>query len=702
MTTVTSRFLCVLLLLVALAACHDAWAIDPPHYGPCGVCHSSHSGSYPALVSQLCEGCHFAGGPAPAVETHSSLTTDNGYGNWHLQCWGCHDAHTQHQDREWGTSYGMFLEVDLNAQIQEIDPNDPGPYYAPLSVLRTVTSSNVKHTSTTGFVDGDAESSDDICQVCHESTAYYEPTNNLNYHADYGADTQPGGDCVQCHSHEGGFSPVGGSCTSCHSQAQGSTLYRRQIAGIGGDFERTSHHVTDGSTTEIVTDGDCVTCHDQSQHQSNPEPEVFLNDPDGGLPHTYDGVGASIENFCVNCHDADSSLACDSDADNSDGYQPFSDNRTPQDIATGWTSASHDTSSVAALADEACMACHGGPDSTRTGSSADPNAHGSDHGALLSEQVAGAIVANVEEDLCYACHDGGTAATDIEAEFAKASAHPLDLASGGHDPNEAAVVNAGHVECVDCHDPHEADPRIDLAGPSLVSRPASGPLDGVRGVDLAGAEAAPALFEYEVCLRCHGDSPGTPPAPTNRQFPQTNVRLEIDGSMTSFHAVAVTGTVNDHVPSLIGGWTKDSLIACTTCHNNNAGPNNGGAGPNGPHGSTRPSLLERRYDTIDDVRYSFELYALCFKCHDVNVIFDDKVSFEEHGRHIDDAPCNVCHDPHGSGGQKFLINFDTDVVTPQDGRLEFIAPEDSADGKGYCYLNCHNKKHDGKDYDPNY
>jgi hypothetical protein len=558
MTTATGRFFRVSLLVAALAVCQDAWA-DPPHTGSCSVCHSSHNASYPALVSQLCEGCHFAGGPAPAVETHSSLTTDNGYGSWHVDCWGCHDAHTQHQDRIWGTTYGMYLEVDLEAEIIEVDPNDPGPYYTPLSILRTVTSSNVEHTSPNTFVDGDAESSDDICQVCHQSTFYYNTGLEFNYHADYGADTQPGGDCVQCHYHDGGFSPAGGSCTSCHSQAQGSTLYRRQITGAGGDFERTSHHVTDGSTTEIVADGDCAVCHDQSFHQSNSEPTVYLNDPDGGSSHTYDGAGASIENFCVNCHDADGSLAFDSDSDNSDGYQPFSDGRTPQDIATDWANASHNAATPAALGDEACMACHGGPDSTRSSESFDRNAHGSDHGTLLSGQVAGTTVANSEEDLCYACHGGGIASTDIESEFAGTATYTAArsgaLVNQHHDVSQADQTYSGAViECVDCHDPHAAS-----ASNKLLSDP--DPDDGV--VPVAGLSWSGSTFLSEWCLDCHdGSYPSTinPPA-----VPLTNISTDYPDTRGDQHGA---NDGSQQVTLRAGsGYQRGDILECTVCHN---------------------------------------------------------------------------------------------------------------------------------------
>jgi hypothetical protein len=39
----------------------------------------------------------------------------------------------------------------------------------------------------------------------------------------------------------------------------------------------------------------------------------------------------------------------------------------------------------------------------------------------------------------------------------------------------------------------------------------------VRGVNIAGTEVAASIRTFEICLRCHGDSPNQPPARTPRQ-----------------------------------------------------------------------------------------------------------------------------------------------------------------------------------------
>jgi hypothetical protein len=371
-----------------------------------------------------------------------------------------------------GGAYGHIKEIDpLDATpeyYEDLDPDSSG------SVARDVTSTIVEHkTSGAEYVDTDGSSADDICRVCHENTSNF--TTSSNTHTDYGVDSQPQADgssnCMSCHLHTGGFSASGGSCTGCHASLQPSTSspddYRRQVTGTGNDFERTAHHVTDLSTTEIVTDEDCEVCHDQTGHQTwgddpvaNAGYKVSLHDPDDtGTNYTYDGTGSSIESLCVNCHDSDGATAYDAVTPGAPDGDPFTDGRTPTNIASNWAGSSHDT----ALTTEACLSCHGGADSTRSGLSYDQNAHGSANTNLLSSLVAGESPANVQEELCYACHDGSPASTNIESLFNGATNYQ-DATSGTgllinqrHDVSDAdQTYSSAVVECSNCHDPHMA------------------------------------------------------------------------------------------------------------------------------------------------------------------------------------------------------------------------------------------------------
>ena len=137
-------------------------------------------------------------------------------------------------------------------------------------------------------------------------------------------------------------------------------------------------------------------------------------------------------------------------------------------------------------------------------------------------------------------------------------------------------------------------------------------------------------------------------------------------------------------------------MACTSCHNNNAGPANGGTGANGPHGSTNARLLERTNVTADNTSYVASNYALCFKCHSASSILGDQ-SFKKHNEHIsgERTPCNVCHDPHASSGASKLINFDTRSVTAYGGKIEFRS---TGQYRGQCTLTCHGKAHNAFSY----
>jgi predicted CXXCH cytochrome family protein len=328
------------------------------------------------------------------------------------------------------------------------------------------------------------------------------------------------------------------------------------------------------------------------------------------------------------------------------------------------------------------------------------------------------LVKFVEEATCDACHDGAVASKNLSAEFNKIYAHPTFARTPSvHDAAESPThpaatipeVNPGaqrHAECADCHNAHAAYDQP--ASPPGVR----GALSGTWGIDSAGARVDPASNEYEICYKCHADSANKPqesgqpyPPYTRRQIVQFNVRLEFDPSNPSHHAVEAPGR-NGDVPSLLDPYTTGSVIYCSDCHNNNAGPGAGGTGPAGPHGSTHNHLLERNLNVggnNNGENYG-AMYALCFKCHSQSSILGDQ-SFDEHREHIagEDTSCTVCHDPHGISATQgnatensHLINFDLDVVSPSSsGQLRF---EDRGSRSGACYLTCHGENHDPETY----
>ncbi|MBI5663133.1 MAG: hypothetical protein HZC46_13415 [Ignavibacterium album] len=300
-----------------------------------------------------------------------------------------------------------------------------------------------------------------------------------------------------------------------------------------------------------------------------------------------------------------------------------------------------------------------------------------------------------EENNCYSCHNGNVAAKNIQTQFTKLYKHNVSGYLESHNPEEPNTVLTKHVECEDCHNPHASNNQ------SATPPDVKGFLLGVKGVNTNGASVNPAQYEYEVCYRCHADSPDKPGSPTVRQIAQNNVRLEFDLSNPSFHPVEGAG-VNPNVPSLISPYTVNSKIYCSDCH-----ASDGTNSPKGPHGSIYPQILKMQYLKADNTTESATAYALCYSCHNRNIIINSTTSFGNnvHRKHIvgEKTPCNVCHDPHGisssqgnSTNNTHLINFNTSVVSPDgSGRLRF---EDLGTFKGRCYLRCHGEVHSPKTY----
>lgn len=304
----------------------------------------------------------------------------------------------------------------------------------------------------------------------------------------------------------------------------------------------------------------------------------------------------------------------------------------------------------------------------------------------------------LEEENCIRCHNGQVAATDIESEISKPFRHSVERAIEIHDPDEDPTLPMDeHVECVDCHEPHIAT-STPAAAPL-----APGALAGASGVDSGGNFVEDVSYEYEVCFKCHGQFPMTDP-PVTRQILQIDKRLQFDLGGPSYHPVQGAGR-NTEVPSLLPPWTEASLVYCSDCHASDSGGTPVGGAPRGPHGSSYQYLLERQYNTLDNVGYSSTLYDLCFKCHSEDSLDRDE-SFGTHKKHFKDGDtsCSVCHDPHGIDttqgnptNNSNLMNFDLNSVTadPISGRLEF---EDLGRFTGRCYLSCHGKAHSPLEY----
>ena len=373
-----------------------------------------------------------------------------------------------------------------------------------------------------------------------------------------------------------------------------------------------------------------------------------------------------------------------------------------------------------------CLSCH-----------ATHNAPGGKN--LLAGPVPSVPNMDAATQSCMTCHNGGSTVSppipNVFAEFAK-TGHPFPSGTNTHTAREDAILNNNrHATCVDCHNPHSS--RRDASFVSTAIRESQ---EGVTGVSATDGTTVlnRATDQYENCLRCHGTSAGKQtltqfgylPAWAASVGDPLNVILQFGQTTTSRHPVMLDRSSPFPQPSLlqfmwnengtVPGRAMGTRILCTDCHNSDDNREFGGNGPNGPHGSQYPHILERRYEmsqvvpapaggpgttiqnlfpnpVLDPACTSYPCaspYALCAKCHNLGNVVSD-ISFRQHGRHINDGfSCSTCHTAHGMSatsatisGER-LVNFDTHVVASNNG-----APISYVRATNTCTLICHNVKH---------
>lgn len=506
-----------------------------------------------------------------------------------------------------------------------------------------------------------AASEDRVCIFCHtphgarataplwnrnDSTASYLPYDSPTLDADPGQPTGSSKLCLSCHD---GTIALGSTATGTIAMAGGVTTLPPGHGLIGTDL-RDDHPI---SFTPVFND-------------------PALTPPSSWHPMELDAAG---EFQCTSCHDPhDNTYGEFLRMDNTDGAMCQICHQLP-----GWEASSHQRARAPAglrhtgRLPGGCGLCH------------------TPHGAGSTPLLQGAA----EEAACLACHSAANPdASDIASLLRQPFGHFVDRHSGEHSAEETPADASGHVECADCHDPHEASDRPSISGLDI-----GGALEGVPGVTLSGAQVDEAQFEYEICLRCHGEEPAHLSGfPVRRQIEEFDLGREIDPGNASFHPIAAPGR-NLSVPSLIAPLSEGSVIRCSDCHSAPAGF------PRGPHGSPHEGLLRAGNRTGDGVAESPQAYALCYECHSRSSILGDQ-SFPLHRLHVVDerTSCSVCHDPHGvslsqgdPGEHTHLINFDLAVVEPEPAS-GVIAFTDLGERAGSCALTCHGYVHSSSGY----
>lgn len=261
---------------------------------------------------------------------------------------------------------------------------------------------------------------------------------------------------------------------------------------------------------------------------------------------------------------------------------------------------------------ELCASCHG--DKTEAAHPHGPVAAGECTTCHLPhEGDVPKLLAKAGDALCFDCHG--------------------DIAELLKKPHVHAAVEGG---CTSCHDPHGA------AQPKLLAESGTALCAGCHeDVAAQAAKAAvphAALAGEKACAACH--------QPHAADFPELLAKDERTTCL-GCHPGAVTRAMTVlHAPVADG---------CVACH--------------APHGGDGRALLTADFPAQPYVPYTDKAYALCFGCHDRDLLRYPDTSFATgfrdgernlHFLHVNNAQkgrsCKLCHQLHGGANEQLIAD----------------------------------------------
>ncbi|NTU72409.1 MAG: hypothetical protein HGB10_11410, partial [Coriobacteriia bacterium] len=438
----------------------------------------------------------------------------------------------------------------------------------------------------------------------------------------------------------------------------------------------------------------CASCHNAHVVQTGGGgawDTARVSDPTGARGTFSESNSTEMTQFCLKCHGSSQVVRAVDAATN-----------VPYTIAFSSPSGPYFTSWLKGVGNTAFgLSGHQTTGGTKAGCETCHDPHGSDNAALnawtrpsdFTTGVPGvrdnSVAAASEENLCFQCHGNGTlgvqapGAADVASSITATYGHTATRERGKHSDSESAVdlgVPNRHSECVDCHDPHSAQPGTHVAGGSQVS----GALIGATGVkpiwpSINGTTAtsyepmritgAATDAEAYVCFKCHTNNTLMTAQATSSGIAPTDLAYEFNPANASFHnvlglpgGVKTTYTINGKTDywsfynTLKAPWTASSPVSCSDCH---ASSVVGQA--KGPHGSSVKFMIDPNYPdpwaaaTLDpNTATGVSGTIICSKCHTLMGTNDNPIhtaggisATRVHSNWS--MGCNACHIaiPHG-------------------------------------------------------